>query len=422
MDAGEEASMLSDAVYYALAVLFYLAPRALYQLHIDEDEPTTLPPATLIVANHKRDLDSVILPSTLYWLQRPPRRKPHFAGREDMFLRGFLAGFDVVPRWLRRLLHEIDLTAAMRALRIHPVRRFPERTMDEALREAHRVLGERPLAGVLTSDELPPSTAARGGALTVSQALGWEFRDWWRRPARLRAFVPDLREMLAARQREVVRQQMDDLAGVLHGGGALYLAPEGVISPDGRLQAFRSGLRQTLERAGTAGIRPACIVYDFMRPGSLRVFIQVGRLAPAAGPPDAVAEATRRRLAALHVMTATQVCSQVVWDHLRAGRERLEHGALVRRTADLAAGLRDDGLRVDPALLRDPASAAAAWVRYAAGREWVRVDGAALRVAGERITSSPATHWANPIRYGMNELQSARAALRGEVGVVAASG
>lgn len=414
--------MLSDAVYYGLAALFYLAPRALYELHIAEDEPTTLPPATLLVTNHKRDLDSVILPAALYWLQRPPRRVVHFAGREDMFIRGFLAGFDVVPRWLRRLLHEIDLTAAMHALRIHPIRRFPERTMDEALREAHRLLGDRPLDQVLVPAELPPAARTRGPGFTVSRALGWEFRDWWQRPARLRAFVPALRETLAARQREVVRRQMEELAGVLRAGGVLYFAPEGVISSDGRLQAFRSGLQQILSLAAGAGIRPACIVYDFMRPGPLRVFITVGRLSPAAAPPPVASELTRRRLAALHVITATQVCSQVVWDHLRAGADRLPRDTFVRRTADLAAGLRDDGLRVDPALLRDPASAAAAWVRYAAPREWVRVEGADLRVAGARITAAPATHWANPIRYGMNELQSVRLALRGEVEAVAASG
>lgn len=415
--------MLSDAVYYALAVLFYLAPRALYQLHIDEEEPTTLPPATLIVTNHKRDLDSVILPAALYWLQRPPRRVLHFAGREDMFLRGFLAGFAVVPWWFRRVLHEIDLTDVMHALRIHPVRRFPERTMDEALREAHQVLGDRPLAQVLVPDEVPPAALNRdGGALTVSRALSWEFRDWWQRPARQRAFLPELREMLAARQREVVRQQMEELAGVLGEGGVLYLAPEGVISPDGRLQAFRSGLRQILALATGVSIRPSCIVYDFMRPGPLRVFIQVGRLAPAAEPPDVASELTRRRLAALHVMTATQICSQVVWDSLQADEGRLGHDALVRRTADLAAQLQGDGLRVDPALLRDPAASTAAWVRYAEQRRWVRVEGEDLRVDGECITTVPATHWANPIRYAMNEVQSVRSALRGEAEAAAASG
>lgn len=414
--------MLGDAVYYALATLFYLAPRALYEVHIDEDDPTTFPPSTLIVTNHKRDLDSVILPATLYWLQRPPRRMPHFAGREDMFVRGFLASFDVVPRWLRRVLYQIDLTVVMHALRIHPVRRFPERTMDEALREARQVLGDRVLADVLGPDEPPPVIRARGSGLTLSQALAWEFRDWWQQPARLRAFVPGLRESLAARQREVVEQQMRELAAVLTDGEVLYITPEGVISPDGRLQAFRSGLRQILALTRGVGIRPACIAYDFMRPGPLRVFIHVGRLAPASGPPDAMAEVTRRRLAALHVMTATQICSQVVWDHLNANAEPLGHDTLVRRTADLAATLRDDGLRVDPAVLRDPAASVDAWVRYTVRRGWVRVEGPALRVEKERITSTPGTHWGNPVRYGVNELHSVRAALRGEVEAAAASG
>lgn len=412
--------MLGDILYYALAVLFSLATRALYELHIAEDEPTTFPPATLIVTNHKRDLDSVILPAALFWLQRPPRRIMHFAGREDMFLRGFLAGFDVVPGWFRRVLHEIDLIQVMRALRVHPVRRFPERTMDEALREAYQVLGDRPAAEVLVADELP--AAARRGGVTLAQVLGWQFRDWWARPARMRAFAPAMREMLAARQREVVRGQMDELAGVLRVGEPLYLAPEGVISPDGRLQAFRSGLEQILALAADVTIRPACIVYDFMRSGPMRVFITVGRRARVEEPPAAAADVARRRLAGLHVMTATQICSEVVWDHLRSGGERFTRDALVHGMADLAAGLSAGGLRVDTALRRDPAAAASAWVRYAVRGRWLRVEGTTLRADGGRITSTPATHWANPIRYAVNELQSVRAALRGESAMAAASG
>lgn len=225
--------------------------------------------------------------------------------------------------------------------------------------------------------------------------------------------------MLAARQREVVRAQTKELAGVLRAGHPLYLAPEGVISPDGRLQAFRSGLEQLLSLTqGEVGVRPVCIVYDFMRPGRLHVFIAVGRRVKAEGAPDACAAATRRRLGALHVMTATQIASQVVWDHLRSGGERLDCDALLRGTTELATALRAEGLRVDPALLRYPAAAVSAWVRYAVRQGWARPVGSALQWDGARITSTPATHHANPIRYAVNELQSVRAAMRGTSPVV----
>lgn len=172
MPGAARRGMLDEAAYYGLAGLFYVAPRLLYDIHVEAPEPT-FPPSTLIVTNHKRDLDSVVLPATLLWVQTPPRVAVAFAGREDMFLRGFLAGYDVVPRALRRVLYEMDLTRVMQALRILPVRRFPERTMAEALREALAVLGDRPLSELLTEDTVAAAVGADAAGMLLSQALAW---------------------------------------------------------------------------------------------------------------------------------------------------------------------------------------------------------------------------------------------------------
>jgi len=413
--------ILDEAAYYGLAALFYLAPRILYDLHIDEDEATTFPPSTLVVTNHKRDLDSVILTAALYWRQRPPRAPLHFAGREDMFYPGFLAHFEVVPRWLRRLLYALDLTAVMEALRVFPVRRFPERTMDEALREALQLFGDRPLAEVLVPEEAEPVVRRLGPSARLSHALAWEFRARWRRPARLRAFREELRPQVQARQREVVTAQLGALADLVNRGGVLYIAPEGVISPDGRLQPFRSGLRHLLSLARGARIRPACIVYDFMKPGPLRVFIRVGRLLPAGGPPEAAAALARRRLAGLHVVTGSQLCSQVAWEALARGQEALPPEILAEEAVRLAARLQEEGLRVDGGFLRAPAARVRQWTAYARARGILAGGGPAVRIT-PAIAQQPATHWGNPVRYCVNELQSVRAALRGAVEAAAASG
>jgi len=408
--AGRARGWLDEAAYRGLAALFYAAPRLLYDIHIDEAEPTTFPPSTLIVANHKRDLDSVVLTAALYRLQRPPRRALEFAGREDMFLRGFLARYDVVPLWLRRLLYEMDLTRVMEALRIHPVRRFPERTMEEALREALLVAGDRPVTEILT-DQAAGAAGRAVPAPSVSQALAWRWRDHWQRPASLAAFRPPWRAALEDRQREVVRTQMDELADVLRRGGVLYLAPEGVISPDGRLQAFRSGLRLILERAPETGIRPSCIVYDFMKPGRLRIFITVGRLRPAPAASPRALEEVRRWLAALHTMTATQLCSQIAWDRLVRGEAQVSEAVLVRETAALAEALTAAGLRVDPELRRSPEARVGDWIAYAVRRGAAALRGGVLHVRAGAILSQPSTHWGNPVRYGATELRSVRTAL-----------
>ncbi len=405
-----------DLVYYGVGALFYLAPRLLYALHVQDAARYRHRPSTLLVVNHKRDLDSVIVPPTLYFNGVRPKRPLWFAGREDMFVRGFLAGYQVVPRWLRRLLYEMDLTAVLAALRVLPVRRFPERTMAEVLHEVLQAYGDRPLVEVLSTQEAAPLLRLCGPGVTLSAALAWRFHGYWRRRATLRAFAPPWRAVLRERQRAVTARQMQALADVLDRGENLYLAPEGVISPDGRLQAFRSGLRQILSLVRVeVRLQPVCIVYDFMRPGALRVFLTVGEeVRPGANPAESE-RAARRALAALHVMTCTQVASHLLWDLLRQGRTSVEAPRFVRDVLDFARTLAQEGVRVDPALLEGRGQARVSrWLSYATRHGLLVRRGDTLHPGADRLLEAPATHWGNPVRYAANELRSVREVLSGE--------
>lgn len=400
-------SGLDEAVYYGLAVVFHAVPRALYEISVSAVEPVMLPPGTLIVTNHKRDLDSVIHPAALYWRQPRPRRPLWFAGREDMFIRGFLAGYAGFPRWVRRWLYATDLTRVMRMLRVLPIRRFPERTMAEALREALAAFGDLPLRDILAAADAAPVPRS-GPEGFLSDALGWPQYDRWRGPVRMRSFREPYRSRLASRQRAVVAAQVSRLARLLDEGGVLYMAPEGAVSVDGRLRAFRSALRQVLERAtGPVRIRPSCITYDFMRPGRLRVVIAIGRLVEA-GDPVQAAEAVRRSLGALHVMTATQVCSYALWQHASARRPAaLTRDGLVELTAALSRRLAACGVSVDARLCGDDLQPhVGRWLRAAARRGIVVEHGPRLEVRADALARRPVGHRWNPVRYAVNELVS----------------
>lgn len=403
---------LREGLYYGVITAFYLAPRLLYSLHLDGAQRFRHRPSTLIVTNHKRDLDSVILPPTLLFNGVRPKRPLWFAGRDDMFVRGFLSTYDVVPAWLRRLLYEIDLRTVLDALRIFPVRRFPERTMAEALREVVAVFGDRPVSEVLRPEEADPWMMRRGPQVRLSEVLAWRFHKEWRRPATLRAFVPRWRESLRTLQRQVVGRQIVALAGLLNRGEILYLAPEGSISPDGRLQAFRSALRQILGLAeAPVRLQPVCIVYDFMRPGRMRIFITVGEEMTAEASPAQSEQAVRRALAALHTMTTSQVASQTIWDLVRAGRDTVDLARFTTQVLTLAAALRQEGMRVDEDLFSHGEDRVDGWVRFAARHGLLARVGPELRMDVDRLTSRPATYWENPVRYCVNELQSIRATL-----------
>ncbi|MGH7628030.1 MAG: hypothetical protein ACREOF_01305 [Gemmatimonadales bacterium] len=195
---------VQTSLFHAVVGLFYTAPRLLYELRVDGARCFRHRPSTLIVVNHKRDLDSVIVPPTLIYNGWTPKRPIWFVGREDMFLRGFLASYDMIPGGLRRLLHEIDLTPVLGALHILPVRRFRERTMDEALREATPVLGDRPLEEILSAEETTHWHRADPRPQRLTDLLHWRFHRTRHRPATLRAFSPAYRDLLRQRQENVV--------------------------------------------------------------------------------------------------------------------------------------------------------------------------------------------------------------------------
>jgi len=117
----------------------------------------------------------------------------------------------MVPRPLRRLLYEIDLRAVLGALRILPVRRFPERTLEEALREVRAVWGDLPAAQVLAREEARPWTQRYGPDVRLSRLLAWRHRDAWRRPATLAAFDALWRPRLADLWRRGVDAQIQAL-------------------------------------------------------------------------------------------------------------------------------------------------------------------------------------------------------------------
>src|SRR5919202_5221594 len=76
-----------------------------------------LRPRMLIVCTHRSDLDVPAIGGQLYFSDRAWSRRallPHFAVRDDLFLRGFFAGYPPWPSaWPRRLLWPVGIGAVM---------------------------------------------------------------------------------------------------------------------------------------------------------------------------------------------------------------------------------------------------------------------------------------------------------------------
>ncbi|HLE77390.1 MAG TPA: hypothetical protein VJA65_03145 [bacterium] len=404
---------MGDILHYAVSGAFGAGTRIAFALHSDGLGHYRQGPSTLVVVNHRRDSDSIIVPPLLIFNGVRPIRPMWFAGREDMFCTGFLGLQAPFPDALRRLLVHTNLTRVLHALHILPIRRFPERTRREAVEEFISALADPPAEQVLAPREVEVLAALglRGGK--VSDILGWRYRRWWWEQTSLRVFLPQWRDRVAGTQRAAVDGQLRALAAVLDRGDALYVAPEGVLSSDGRLQPFRAGFRRVLELVRVpVRYLPVGIVYDFMTRGRMRAFVAVGGETPVIASPAVIETEARRAVAALQTMTVSQVASTVLWETAGRGEDTMAVAALAAAVFERAAALRDRGIRIDPALFgRSRMERIAGYVGYLTRRGIALANGAEMLVDLPYLRRVPAVDRQNPVRYAVNELESVLAIL-----------
>ncbi|MEX0673390.1 MAG: hypothetical protein WD981_06570 [Gaiellaceae bacterium] len=268
-------------------------------------------PGTLIVVTHRAETDAPVLIAVLYtasraWTDRSQRL--HFAARDDLFERGFFAGFPAgLPQWARRLLYPVAVGRFLPMTRVHPVGSATKMKLAQALARMDR------------GAALPPAVAERLGARTAGEALRgeharllWQDVDpesfpveeaWARRAAEARAQVETLVELLLARE-------------------PLLIFPEGRPSPDGAVGPLQRGVGLLTRLGRPERLSPWAIGYDPLVRGRTRAVVSVR---PAVAPePKQVEEQVLAELKLAMPVT----CGSVVAHALRAGAEpatALEH-------------------------------------------------------------------------------------------------
>ncbi|MDI3317901.1 MAG: MFS transporter [Bacillota bacterium] len=269
--------------------------------------------ATLVVANHQHDLDSLVVTSHLTFTGS--FRDPVFsAGSQRMFEPGFLAG--EAPRWLEPLLRRREWGRTFRALGIRPIENQP--LSRPILSLAHEVLGRHgplPLGQVFRSGPLERLAERSGLPVESLRSLGldrlWSPRLF--RAAQAESSWMGLCEPFRSEVREGTRRriegQMAELERLLRRGATLYLTPEGRFSEDGRLGRMRGSLERLLPLAESVWV--AGISYEPYAGRRMGVFV---RLRPVRrGEPVALA------LAAARPVTASQLLS--LWLLERTGSQ-----------------------------------------------------------------------------------------------------
>ncbi len=364
-----------------------------------------LDPGTLVVSNHQRDADIPVLTTVLcrregLYLRWP---MPFYASREGLLRRGFLAEhMSHWPRPLRALLGTISIAWFFRIIRVEPLRRVPEYTLNEAFADLNLHSGSARAAALNT----------RGRRETAAQqSRGHGARDVYTRFWGLRRLNAEARKALAPGFRATIAAQLTGFAEHLDAGRVVYFAPEGTISRNGRFGRIRAGVWLLTRLAVTPPpILPTALSYDPLGPGRLRIIVRVGTPLREYDRTDRgrFDAALKKEIRTLYPVNASHLVSRF----LVAGPETFTAEDFAQWFARALAAVTDGGFTTDPLLSRSaPAALAGERLAWLARKGLIERDGKAWR---KRRVHDAVPGWRRPadiVRYFDNALADLTGAL-----------
>jgi hypothetical protein len=260
-------SLAKHPLWHAVGLGMQPYARLAFRIESHGTDGFRFDPGLLIAVTHRAETDPPILIAELYrsarvWLRRGQRL--HFAARDDMFERGFFAGFPPrLPGPARRALYPLEIGRYLPMVRVHPIGSANRMKLAQAL---HRVDPRTPLPPEVAERFAParPRTAeeALRGGLAVKL---WQDVD--------RASFP-LEDAWAFRSAEA-RRQVTTLIDLMRAGEPLVIFPEGRPSPDGSVGPLLPGIRLLVRRGGPARVSPWAIAYDPLAPGRTRAVVSL---------------------------------------------------------------------------------------------------------------------------------------------------
>ncbi|HLW02190.1 MAG TPA: hypothetical protein VKT82_26280 [Ktedonobacterales bacterium] len=396
--------------------------------------------ATLIIATHKRDWDPILFASQSYyhrgWLA-PDGRRVGFAGRADMWDRGFLAtvvGYRNWPDWAQRLLDATSFAPIANRMRAHPILRVPEFTLRQYARMLFKEEGDVPLSDILSVETLSAfarradalqarhqrqAAAQQPAAFRLSDVLGWEYRALTSRPVRASHLTPARYQQMREWLRATIDAQLDTLARSLDSGDTLWFAPEGAVTLDGRVMRLRGGLHALLARVRPdTRCLPSNVTYDFMtNKHRMTACLAVGP--ELSGLRDLERSAQTLRVAQALARQTTVTMSQLASARLLAllDEQCYQFDPKVQAPIMLAQARRlvERGAWVQRDLLteRDLRRRLRAFVAYAERQHLLVADEEdGYLICAKAMEGSSSRYWENPVRYCANELATLEAALQ----------
>ncbi len=418
----KEPGVVANLFATFVATAFHIGIRSSCRVEIIGLKNYTGSPSTLVVSNHKRDLDMLLIGPALHFGNSFPRPlvRPYFAARDDEFAPSFLATYYNLPQWLSRmLLYRLDISSVMYAFRAHPMPQAYAATTNQALREVLQMEGNVEIGTVAQegwlkrcADSLEIQLSILK-SMTIKDLMNWHYLKVLRQKADSSMLQGRLCRRMRLFRGRAIRKQLEYFAELLSRGKTMFLAPEGDLSPDGRLCPIRGSLYRLVNMSRkTVKILPMNISYDYMTTGRIKAFLNIGREIPdTKGLSKAELEhLVKDSLLSLGMVTMSQIGSHSLYHEATQGNDTLIEESWQRQLAILVQKAEKIGLAVDRALLEERGFSRnfKDFVRYCLRKGHITtVSPGRLQINRERILDTCTPGYSqNPVYYCHNEFSA----------------
>jgi 1-acyl-sn-glycerol-3-phosphate acyltransferase len=348
----------------------------------------------VFVATHRAETDVPLICGQCYvdgrlWWDRQPRL--HFAARDDLFERGFFAGFPPgLSLRARRLLYPICAGPYLPHVRVNPLP-YPSADVLRIGRALEELPATTPLGEVVPGPLLARlEVRARHAGLPAPECAGDVLRGayadlLWESFPREELAAPQLADVWR-RRAERAAEDVRNVVELVRSGAPTLFFPEGRPSLEGDVGPLRAGLALLVRRGKPRALRAIGIAYDPVTCGRPYAYVAVGAAFLPTG--DTVEEAVLSAMRETLPLTCGQVVARELTAAAAEGRNRLEPAAVDAALAREAQAASAAGRPHDLALLdagRRQARLADA-LRFVLREGLARADGPrALVLDGARV-------------------------------------
>lgn len=349
---------MSWLLYNLIGISFRLGIKPYFDLQVDGLENYSETPSSLVVANHKRDLDSVLIATVLYYYNGffSPATPISFMADENLFQPGFLGNWIKGPKLLKKILQPVSLGFILHKLHAYPIGKldFHSVPVHDALRiiqeedndpQLREVIKKEPLEKLLENSSF--------GSPYMRISEFFEREGYPRRKISSRHFKSEFRKAVKKSKLGAVKGQLTKFIELLNEGAILYITPEGGLSKDGTLGPLKDSLLILIEEADPeVTVVPTNITYDFMKEGKTRIFVNLGQEIKGLDELEKKEkrEKLRETILGLTTINFGQLASYHLVETKEAGTERISEQDFLEQVINNLEKFDREGFNIDDCL------------------------------------------------------------------------